>query len=169
MAEVDSGKRRRGRRRSSAVDDQLSALLAKRDTLDADKAERDRLEKEALRRYAEAQVQLSGIDGEAARRVEELRRQIAEVEQKAKDDRAAGERAQSESLATLNAEPVGRTAEELARLFDLPIKRVRRMIREGKADKSAGAVAATSTTKGKSESSETESSAHAVWSGSMSG
>lgn len=170
MAEQDGAKPRRGRRRrSSEVDDQLAALLAKRDSLDVGKAERERIEKEALRRYAEAQVQLSGIDSEAARKVEELRRQIAEVEQKAKDDRAAGERAQAEALAALNAEPVGRTAEELARLFDLPIKRVRRLVREGKPGKSSSAGSAVATPAGESVASSSESSATAGESGSAPG
>ncbi len=141
MVEQDETKPRRRRRRSSEVDDQLAALLAKRDTLDADKAERDRIEKEALRKYAEAQVQLAGIDGEAQRKVEELQQQIADVQQKAREDRAAGERAQAEALAVLNGEPVGRTAEELAQLFELPIKRARRMIREGKPSKAPGSAA----------------------------
>ncbi|NKQ59027.1 hypothetical protein HFP15_39915 [Amycolatopsis sp. K13G38] len=140
MVEQD-GTRPRRRRRSSEVDDQLAELLAKRDTLDADKAERDRIEKEALRRYAEAQVQLAGIDSETRRRVDELQQQIADVQQKARDDRAAGEQVQAEALAALNGDPVGRKAEELAQLFDLPIKRVRRMIREGKPGKAPGSAA----------------------------
>lgn len=143
MVEQDGTKPRRRRRRSSEVDDQLAALLAKRDTLDADKAERDRVEKEALRKYAEAQVQLAGIDGEAQRKVEELQQQIADVQQKAREDRAAGERAQAEALAALNGEPVGRTAEELTQLFELPIKRARRMIREGKSSRAPGGAAGT--------------------------
>lgn len=141
MVDQDGAKPRRRRRRSSEVDDQLAALLAKRDTLDADKAERDRIEKDALRKYAEVQVQLAGIDGEAQRKVEELQQQIAAVQQKARDDRAAGERAQAEALAALNGEPVGRTAEELAQLFELPIKRARRMIREGKSNQVPGSPA----------------------------
>lgn len=137
MAEQDGKKPRRRRRRSSEVDHQLAALLDKRDTLDKDKAERERVEKAALRKYAEAQVQLAGIDSEAQRKVEELQQQIAAVQQKARDDRAAGERAQAEAVAALNSEPVGRTAEELAQLFELPIKRARRMIREGKSSLAA--------------------------------
>lgn len=135
MAEQDGKKSRR--RRKGEVDEQLAELLAKRDSLDVGKAERERVEQEALRRYAEARVQLDGIDGEAQRKVDQLRQQIEQVQQRAKEDRSAGETAQSEALATLNAEPVGRTADELARLFDLPIKRVRRMIRQGKSASSS--------------------------------
>lgn len=132
MAEQDGTKPKRRRRKASEVSSEVAALLAKRDTLDADKAERERIEKDAFQKFAEAKVQIASIDGEASHKIEDLRRQIAEVEQKAKDDRAAAEQAQAEALATLNVEPVGRKADELAQLFEMPIKRVRRLIQDGK-------------------------------------
>src|SRR5713226_9515790 len=119
---TDEGKAGRRPRRQSAATQELEQLLSRRAELDKDKVEKEQREKDALRQYADAAVQLKTIDAAAHLRVEELEKQVAEVRRKARGDKAGAESEQARALAALSE--LGRTADELATLFDLPVKRV---------------------------------------------
>jgi hypothetical protein len=134
---TDEGKAVRRPRRQSAATQELEQLLSRRAELDKDKVEKEQREKDALRQYADAAVQLKTIDAAAHLRVEELEKQVAEVRRKAQGDKAGVESEQARALAALSE--LGRTADELATLFDLPVKRVRRMVQAGKKDNPARA------------------------------
>lgn len=128
-----SGKRRPSRARGKSVAaEQLRALKAKRDAADAEIAERKRREDAALERYAEAVA--AGVAVE-----EELERELAALDRKREELRTAAERRKAQTaaeaaaaLAEIVALP-GRSVEEVAGWVDLPVKRVRRMVRDAKA------------------------------------
>jgi hypothetical protein len=129
MVERKSGRSRR--QRSSAADEELHRLLAARDKLDADKVERKRLENEALEQYAAASARRKSIEAEVARKVEALQREIAQVQLhgRRQDDEVDAQQAQV--VAALSR--LGRSAEDLGRVFGLAPKRIRRMIRDADA------------------------------------
>lgn len=122
------GERKQRRpRRSNAVAEQLAALKGNRDELDADKAERERAENAALEKYAKALVRVDEINAERSRKVTELAEQTSAVHAQAQRDIADTELTQGDALAELSG--LGRSAEDIARVVHLPVKRVRAMIK----------------------------------------
>ena len=109
---------------------QLSALTARRDDLDRAQLERRRLEDEQLEAYANAVAEVQELDAALAERERVLREQVDEARATAAVLRARALDKQSRALAELTR--LGRSAESLAALAMLPVKRVRRMVRRGK-------------------------------------
>lgn len=125
---VQQGDRRARRpKRSSAVVEQLAALKGNRDELDADEAQRRGLEDAALERYAAAVVRVQEINAERGRKAEALMAQVTKVHEQAKEAVADVEVEQAAALAALNQ--LGRSAEDIARMTGVPVKRVRSMLR----------------------------------------
>ncbi|MFR9802793.1 translation initiation factor IF-2 [Pseudonocardia sp. RS010] len=116
---------------SAAAAQRLEELTAAREQLDARLAERRRREDEALAAYAatagEAE-QIAAIRDAALAEAERARQAaIAEAEAKLGDL----ERRQTAVLVELSE--LGRSADELHALFGIPVKRVRAMLRAGRA------------------------------------
>ena len=119
-----------GRRSASDVREEVSRLTAARDALDAEQAERRRREDSAFARYAEGTARATAI---AAERDGELARLDAErvrAQQRADERLGEVESEQAAVLAELNSD--GRSAEDLAAMFGLPVKRVRSVLRAAK-------------------------------------
>lgn len=113
-------------RRKGAEGSQLKTLLARRDKLDEPALQRRRLEEQQLVRYATAQDKLGVVDDELGKRVAKLQEQIEAAHRDAEAKKAEWVVEQSEALAELSR--LGRGAPELAEMFELPVKRVRKMI-----------------------------------------
>jgi len=130
------------RRRQSAGEDELRALLAARDKLDADKAERERRENDALAAYAAAAARRKTIDEEVTAKVAGLEREIAAARASGQARQAEVDAEQAKAVAELSQ--LGRSADQLGQLFGVPAKRIRRMIQEASAGTKSPTAAAKS-------------------------
>ncbi|WP_210036690.1 translation initiation factor IF-2 [Pseudonocardia parietis] len=132
----------KGSKRASTnvVRERVSRLTAARDALDAEQAERRRREDTAFTRYAEAAARAETITGERDAALEQLQGERARVEQRAAERLGEVETEQQTVLVELNA--AGRSAEELAALFELPVKRVRTLLRAARSTTTKGPNAA---------------------------
>lgn len=124
----------------NVVRERVSRLTAARDALDAEQAERRRREDTAFTRYAEAAARAETITGERDAELEQLQRERARVEQRATERLGEVDNEQQTVLVELNA--AGRSAEELAALFELPVKRVRTLLRAARSTTTKGPNAA---------------------------
>lgn len=127
----------KGSKRASAsgIRERVSQLTAARDALDAEQAERRRQEDTAFTRYAEAAARAETIAGDRDAELDELHRERTRVEQRATERLNEVETEQRTVLAELNT--AGRSAQELAALFELPVKRVRTLLRASRSTTSA--------------------------------
>ena len=119
--------RRRARRDDPAAA-RLAALTAARDRLDADQAARRRREDAALAAYAAAAGDVEEVVAARDRSLADLDRQREKVHTGADQQLAEIQARQSAVLAELTE--LGRPAEDLAVLVDIPVKRVRVLLRE---------------------------------------
>lgn len=122
-----NARRRRGRRDDPAAA-RLAALTAARDRLDADQAERRRREDAALAAYAAAAGEVEDVVAARDRALADLDRQREKVHTGADQQLAEIQSRQSAVLAELTE--LGRPADDLAILVDIPVKRVRVLLRE---------------------------------------
>jgi hypothetical protein len=120
--------RRRRTRRDDPAAARLAALTAARDRLDADQAERRRREDAALAAYAAASGEVEDVVAARDRSLADLDRQREKVHIGADQQLAEIQARQSAVLAELTE--LGRPAEDLAVLVDIPVKRVRVLLRE---------------------------------------
>ncbi|MBN9739152.1 MULTISPECIES: hypothetical protein [unclassified Pseudonocardia] len=116
--------------------DDVAAMVAKRDQLDREQEQQRRLEESAFERYARAQERIIEIEqsrdvvlAELDRRREEA---VAEAEAEAESIGAQ----QCAVLAELHGRQ--RSAEDLAAMFGLPVKRVRTMLRRTRDEATSG-------------------------------
>ncbi len=116
----------------------LARLTASRDRLDAAQTERRRREDTALGQYAAAAGEADAVIARRDAALAELDRRSTAVHDQAAAELAVLAERQSGVLAEL-AE-LGRRAEDLAALFDLPVKRVRALLQQHRApaDSSSG-------------------------------
>ncbi|MDN5749407.1 MAG: translation initiation factor IF-2 [Pseudonocardia sp.] len=139
--------RRRRARRDDPAAARLAELTAARDRLDADQAERRRREDAALAAYAAAAGEVEDVVAARDRSLADLDRQREKVHTGADQQLAEIQARQSAVLAELTE--LGRPAEDLAVLVDIPVKRVRVLLREHRdrvvADTAPAAAPATST------------------------
>ncbi|WP_226367356.1 hypothetical protein [Pseudonocardia sp. ICBG162] len=115
-------------------------MVAKRDQLDRDQHRQRELEESAFDRYARAQLMVTAIEQERDELVAELdqRREQAMASARERVDAVASE--QCTVLHELHVDGRGRrSAEELASLFDLPVKRVRSMLKRARSTPLPGA------------------------------
>lgn len=126
----ESGRSRRSKS-SAAEDAALARLTERRDELDRAQRERRRREDEALRAYAAAVAAVEAVDSELAAREAELTRDLQRARELAESKRQARQGQQDRALVVLA--DLGRSAEDLSTLTGLPLKRVRRIIRDGRA------------------------------------
>lgn len=112
------------------VTSRLKALQAAREKLDADATERRRREDEALHQHAIASGKLDQLTERRDAKLAELQRTIAKVEADFDDEAAAIKAEQEAAIRALKE--LGRTADELAVLFTLPVKAVRRILCAGR-------------------------------------
>jgi DNA-directed RNA polymerase specialized sigma24 family protein len=125
---TSSSTRPRRARRSDAGADRLQRLTEARDRLDAEQAERRKREDAALADYAAAAGEADAVITRRDAALADLDRQRQAVRDDAAAALAALEQRQTTVLAELHA--LGRRAEDLAALFDLPVKRVRALLRD---------------------------------------
>ncbi|WP_308252024.1 translation initiation factor IF-2 [Pseudonocardia sp. KRD291] len=109
----------------------MGELAAARDRVDADQVERRRREDEAFARYAAADLDAQKVTAERDTALADLDQQQVRVRDVAETKLAAVEERQRAVLAELNSG--GRSAEDLAAVFGLPLKRVRTQLRAAKA------------------------------------
>jgi DNA-directed RNA polymerase specialized sigma24 family protein len=129
------GSRRRRPRRSGVEAEQLAQLTARRDALDQEQVRRREREDEALAQYAAAVARVQAINDERDRRAADLAKQLTQLHDQAKADVAAVEREQAAALVVLNE--LGRSADDLAKLTGVSVKRVRAMLRAARPQSSA--------------------------------
>lgn len=127
---------RRGREQAAA----LAELRTRRDELDADLVKRRQLEDAALERFVAAAAKVRKVHEAAEARAVDLERQASAVRDKATEDAAAGEAEQAAALFELHE--LGRSAEELARLTGIAVKRVRAMVRSARPTRAVPAAGA---------------------------
>lgn len=120
-----------GARAPREVRDRVGELAAARDRVDADQVERRRREDEAFARYAAADLDAQKVTAERDTALADLDQQQLRVREVAETKLAAVEERQRAVLAELNCG--GRSAEDLAAVFGLPLKRVRTQLRAAKA------------------------------------
>jgi chromosome segregation ATPase len=125
---TSSSTRPRRARRSDAGADRLQRLTEARDRLDAEQAERRKREDAALADYAAAAGEADTVITRRDAALADLDRQRQAVRDDAAAALAALEQQQTTVLAELHT--LGRRAEDLAALFDLPVKRVRALLRD---------------------------------------
>jgi DNA-directed RNA polymerase specialized sigma24 family protein len=107
-----------------------SALQRMKDNkakLDAEAAERDRVELQVIKSYAATLVDLDKVERAWSRTQDKLAQQKAKAEREYEQARAEVRDRQAQVLAELHS--AGRSAEEIATLTELPVKRVRAMLR----------------------------------------
>lgn len=121
-----------GARAPREVRDRVGELAAARDRVDADQVERRRREDEAFARYAAADLAAQKVTAERDTALADLDQQQLRVRDAAETKLAAVEERQRAVLAELNSG--GRSAEDLAAVFGLPLKRVRTQLRAAKAE-----------------------------------
>src|SRR4051812_27643559 len=114
----------RPRRRSGhgAESPTLARLAAAREQLDAEIVERRRREDEQLTEYAAATDAVTEAEARRDAALADLERQATQVREAAEQELATLEARQGAVLVALHAD---RTAEELATLVSLPLRRVR--------------------------------------------
>ncbi|ANY10789.1 translation initiation factor IF-2 [Pseudonocardia sp. HH130630-07] len=113
-----------------AVRDRAGAIAAARDRLDADQAERRRREDEAFARYARADRDAEQIVADRDAVLADLERRRRGAEGDAETRLGEVEVRRREILAELHRD--GRKAEDLAAMFELPLKRVRGQLRQAR-------------------------------------
>lgn len=113
------------------VREQAERLAAARDELDARQVERRKREDEGFARYAAADLDAEKVTKERDAALADLDRQRERVHAAAEAKLADIEDRQRDVLAELNRG--ARSAEDLATLFGLPLKRVRTLLRAAKA------------------------------------
>ncbi|MBN9795487.1 translation initiation factor IF-2 [Pseudonocardia sp. TMWB2A] len=113
-----------------AVRDHAEAIAAARDRLDADLAERRRREDEAFARYARADRDAEQIVADRDAVIADLERRRRDAEGEAETRLGEVEVRKREILAELHRD--GRKAEDLAAMFELPLKRVRGHLRQAR-------------------------------------
>ena len=124
----DSGHKpgRRARLNESASQ-HLERLRANKAALDLNKQEREQREDTALTRFAQACSRAEQLVRERDLKLAELDRQAEQLRTGCQSEL---ERSQADQVAALNElRAVGRTAEEIAALLELPRDRVRRLLR----------------------------------------
>jgi DNA-directed RNA polymerase specialized sigma24 family protein len=139
MADTSKGKARRPRRSGERAA-LLRQLQERRAGVDEKQADRQRREDEALTRFADAAVAIGQAQEEQDRQLGELAKQGEQVRTRTVervDDLEADQAAALADLAEL-----GRSAEDIAAIVGLPVKRVRRLIRvaSGREDRPQDAV-----------------------------
>ena len=119
---------RRPRRRSGhgAESPTLARLAAAREQLDAEIVERRRREDEQLTEYAAATDAVTEAEARRDAALADLERQATQVREAAEQELATLEARRGAVLVALHAD---RTAEELATLVSLPLRRVRTLLR----------------------------------------
>ena len=118
----------RPRRRSGhgAESPTLARLAAAREQLHAEIVERRRREDEQLTEYAAATDAVTEVEARRDAALADLERQATQVREAAEQELATLEAWQGAVLVALHAD---RTAEELATLVSLPLRRVRTLLR----------------------------------------
>ncbi|MGH3631126.1 MAG: hypothetical protein ACRDRL_27240 [Sciscionella sp.] len=117
-------------RRSKAqtsTSDHLDRLRANRAQLDLDKRDRERREDAALTAFAEATGFVERLEQERDDKLADLERQAQEVRDQTRERVEHVHDGQREALRELH--DVGRSAEDIAMLLELPKDRVRRLLR----------------------------------------
>jgi chromosome segregation ATPase len=123
-----TGRKKAARSTSNAgVSEKLRALQANRERVDAEAAARRTREDELMRRYAVAADQSDRIRQRQAAKLEELQAEIRRLDEDTERQIKETEAAQHAAIGELHG--LGRSAEELSRLFDMPTKRVRGILR----------------------------------------
>jgi DNA-directed RNA polymerase specialized sigma24 family protein len=126
MADTSGSKARRPRRSGEGAA-LLRQLQQRRASVDEKQADRKRREDEALTRFADAAVAIGQAREERSRQVDALVQQVEQVNERMVarvNDLEADQAAALSELAE-----IGRSAEEIAAIVGLPVKRVRRLIR----------------------------------------
>jgi small-conductance mechanosensitive channel len=124
-------------RRSPAEQQRLERLTAARDQLDAAAAERRRREDEALAGYAARAGEADEVIAARDVALADLDRQRQAVIDGAATKLADIDARKTAVLAVLNE--LGRSAEELSALFEIPVKKVRALLRTQRRSTSAPA------------------------------
>lgn len=102
-------------------------MRAKRAELDAERAERQRVEDAALKAYADGFAAIEKVQQQTRRKIAKLNTQIGQVTEDG--ERRAAEIEQQQAAALAHLQEAGRSAEEIAAMVELPVKRVRKMLR----------------------------------------
>lgn len=116
-------------RRSGAGSERLAQLKANKARLDAEKAERERLEETALVKIAGLWSRVEEFKQARDEKLQQLQQEAAQLRADTKTQIEAVEAEQNAALVQLHA--AGRTADEIAALTELPKDRVRKALREG--------------------------------------
>jgi hypothetical protein len=131
-------------RQSRQERDDIAAMLAKRDQLDRDQQQQRQREEAAFARYAHAQLRVTEIERERADAIADLDLRREQVMTDAREQLDAVTADQCAVLVELHVDGRGRrSAEDLAALFELPVKRVRAMLKRARAAEPAGRDSAT--------------------------
>ncbi|MBP2371713.1 translation initiation factor IF-2 [Pseudonocardia parietis] len=110
------------------IRDRVAELAAARDRLDAEEAERRRREDEAFERYARADADAVQVAAERDAALADLEAQSRRVSDDSASRLGEIEQRQREILAELHRS--GRKVDDLAAMFELPVKRVRTFLRQ---------------------------------------
>ncbi|MEQ3552584.1 hypothetical protein WIS52_19090 [Pseudonocardia nematodicida] len=126
-------------RQSRQERDDVAAMVAKRDQLDRDQEQQRQREEAAFARYARAQLQIAEIERERTDTVADLDQRREQAVADAREQLDAVTADQCTVLVELHVDGRGRrSAEDLAALFDLPVKRVRAMLKRARSAEPAG-------------------------------
>ncbi|WP_145984245.1 translation initiation factor IF-2 [Pseudonocardia sp. EC080610-09] len=126
-------------RQSRQERDDVAAMVAKRDQLDRDQQQQRQREESAFARYARAQLRLGEVERERDDTVADLDRRREQVVTDAHEQLDAIAAEQSAVLVELHGDGRGRrSADDLAALFDLPVKRVRAMLKRARSAAPSG-------------------------------
>lgn len=134
MMAQESTKKGAGRRTAGDADE-LAALRKRRAELDARDVERRRQEDEALKRFASAAAKARKAREAGEAKAADLERRAADARQKA--EAVAAEQDGEQAAALLQLHELGRNAEDLSLLTEIPVKRVRAMINAAKSEAAA--------------------------------
>jgi DNA-directed RNA polymerase specialized sigma24 family protein len=127
MADTSNGRARRPRRSGEGAA-LLRQLQDRRASVDEKQADRARREDTALTRFADAAVAIGQAQAEQQRQMVELEKQAEQI--RARTTVRVDELAAEQSVALAELAELGRSAEDIAAIVELPVKRVRRLIRE---------------------------------------
>lgn len=122
---------KKGRTRRAAGDaDELAVLRKRRAELDARDEEHRRQEDAALKRFAAAAAKARKAREAGEAKAAEFERRAADAREKA--EATANEQDGEQAAALLQLHVLGRNADDLATLTEIPVKKVRAMINSAK-------------------------------------
>jgi hypothetical protein len=108
-------------------------LLQARDQVDKEGVERRRREDAALAAFAKAEEQVQVVAAATKQKVDALERQVTDL--RAKEAAAVREWELEKGMALLALSDLGRSADDLATMTGIGVKRVRAMIREARSSR----------------------------------